>query len=73
MKSCETRQSNHLACRIMRLPEVMYLTGLSRSSIYSLQSQKKFPRGIKLSDRAVGWSEAQIEIWLNERKVEVSI
>lgn len=53
--------------KIMRLPEVKSRTGLSRSSIYLRISKGVFPASISLGDRAVGWLEADIEQWLDER------
>ncbi|MCL6555002.1 MAG: AlpA family transcriptional regulator [Burkholderiales bacterium] len=52
---------------ILRLPELRKRIGLSRSSIYALVRQGKFPRPISLSARAVGWSLAEVEQWLAER------
>ena len=49
--------------KIYRLPEVMSLTGLSRSSIYLRISKQEFPKPLKLGRRAVGWPEAAIFAW----------
>ena len=49
--------------KIYRLPEVMSLTGLSRSSIYLRISKQEFPKPLKLGRRAVGWPEATIIAW----------
>lgn len=53
--------------KIIRLPEVKSRTGLSRSSIYLRISKGNFPASISLGDRAVGWLEADVEQWLEER------
>lgn len=53
--------------RIIRLPEVKDKTGLSRSTIYLRMSQGRFPKSISLGERAVGWVDAEIEQWLDER------
>jgi prophage regulatory protein len=52
---------------ILRLPEVRQITGLSRSSIYALQTTQSFPHSVKLSERAVGWLESEVRIWLEAR------
>lgn len=52
---------------IIRLPEVIRKTGLSRSTIYLRISKGEFPTSISLGARAVGWLEADIEQWLDER------
>ena len=49
--------------KIYRLPEVMSLTGLSRSSIYLRISKQEFPKPLKLGRRAVGWPEPTIIAW----------
>ena len=49
--------------RIYRLPDVMNMTGLSRSSIYLRISTNEFPKPVKLGRRAVGWSEDAILAW----------
>ena len=60
-----------MSFKILRLPAVKELTGLSRSSIYLRISKKEFPSSISLGDRAVGWLEDDINQWL-EQKVEAS-
>lgn len=53
--------------KILRLPVIKELTGLSRSSIYLRISNGEFPSSISLGGRAVGWLEADIESWLDEK------
>jgi prophage regulatory protein len=55
---------------ILRLPELRKRIGLGRSSIYALVKQGSFPRPIPLSARAVGWSAAEVEAWLQSRAAE---
>jgi prophage regulatory protein len=50
---------------ILRLPAVMKLTGLSRSSIHLMISGGSFPRQVSLGARAVGWRESDIHDWLD--------
>jgi len=57
--------------RIMRLPEVKAITGLSRSTIYFRMALDTFPKQISLGGRAVGWLEHEIQEWLRN-KIEVS-
>jgi len=56
--------------RILRRPEVEYLTGLSRSSIYLRMQQGTFVKSIPLGGRLVGWSEQAIQEWIDERIAE---
>ena len=53
--------------RIIRLPEVTNLTGISRTMIYELIKKNKFPRQINLGVRAVGWVESEIQEWIEQR------
>lgn len=52
---------------ILRLPEVIKETGLSRSTIYNLIKEGSFPPPIKLSSRASGWLSDEIEHWKASR------
>ena len=52
--------------RILRLPEVIEKTGISRSSIYKQMQLGLFPKQLRLGERMVGWSEAEIEKHLEE-------
>ena len=52
--------------RILRLPEVIEKTGISRSSIYEQMQLGLFPKQLRLGKRMVGWSEAEIEEHLAE-------
>ncbi|WP_046168875.1 helix-turn-helix transcriptional regulator [Chromobacterium vaccinii] len=52
---------------MLRLPDVMKVTGLSRSSLYALIKQGQFPRQIQLGPRAVAWLSSDVDSWLEER------
>lgn len=53
--------------KIIRLPEVKKVTGLSRSTIYKMMNEKTFPAQISLGAKSVGWLEADIQAWVQER------
>lgn len=53
--------------RILRLPEVKKLTGLSRSSIYAYIQKGLFPQCVNLGARSVGWLETEIIAWIENR------
>lgn len=48
---------------ILRRRDVERATGLSRSTLYALMADGKFPRPIRLSLRAVGWLESDLQEW----------
>lgn len=54
--------------RFLRLPAVIDRTGYSRSSIYALIAQGKFPRMYRLSGgRAVAWKESEINEYIESQ------
>jgi prophage regulatory protein len=53
--------------QILRLPEVCKTTGLGRSMVYQLEAAQRFPARVRISDRAVGWVEEEVQGWLAER------
>ncbi len=53
--------------RILRRPEVEHLTGLSRSTLYSMMVDGTFPKPVRLGKRAVGWPEVVVREWLAQR------
>ena len=53
--------------RLLRREEVETLVGLSRSSLYAAMAKGDFPRPLRVGQRAVRWSEADLERWLATR------
>ena len=56
--------------RIIRLPAVEVKTGLKHSAIYQKMAEGTFPRPVPLGPKAVGWVEAEIDRWIDERVAE---
>jgi len=56
-----------MAHKILRRAEVEEKTGLSRSTIYDQMGQGKFPKPIPLTEKSVGWLEAEIIEWQKAR------
>ncbi len=56
--------------RLIRLKEVMHITGLARATIYKYIKAKTFPMSVSLGDRAVAWVESEIDKWIEDRIVE---
>jgi prophage regulatory protein len=52
------------ASRILRLKIVLDHTGLSRSTLYRKIKCGTFPKQVRISERCIGWREADIERWL---------
>ncbi|WP_297926376.1 AlpA family phage regulatory protein [Metallibacterium sp.] len=55
---------------LLRMPQVLRATGLNRTRLYSLQRTGQFPRAVKISQRAVAWSSAEVEAWIAARIAE---
>ncbi|MHC4346123.1 MAG: helix-turn-helix transcriptional regulator [Planctomycetota bacterium] len=53
--------------RLIRFPEVIRRTSISRSQIYVLMGDGKFPQSIKLGPLSIAWPEHEIDAWLEER------
>ena len=56
---------------IYRLEQVLEITGLGSDTIYRLAREGRFPKQIKLSERASGWISTDIEQWI-EQRIEAS-
>jgi prophage regulatory protein len=52
---------------LLRLPEVKRRVGLGRTSIYELAAADKFPKPIRLSERAVAWDSRAVSQWIEAR------
>ena len=53
--------------RFLRLPEVLYKTGMARSTIYLWISEDKFPKQISLGVRSSAWLESEIIEWMKQK------
>ena len=63
----KTKQTGENMHKIIRLPEVKALTGLSRSTIYQKIIEKTFPTQISLGPKSVGWLENDVQNWIQEK------
>ncbi len=56
--------------KILRLHDVIAITGLSRSTIYAEIAKGDFPKQIRLTrGRSVGWYSSAVYEWVDSRKV----
>ncbi len=53
--------------RFIRLPEVMHLCGLSRSTVYDLISRDAFPAQVSLGGKNVAWLASEVGSWMSDR------
>jgi len=53
--------------RFIRLPEVLHVTGVGRSTLFSMIAANQFPRQIKISTRCSAWLESAVLGWCRDR------
>jgi prophage regulatory protein len=51
--------------KLLRIKQVMEITGLGRSTIYQYINENKFPHQHKLGSRSVCWVDSDINDWMN--------
>jgi len=62
----------HTAVQVLRISDVIAITGLCRSSIYNKLNPKSpyydqnFPKSFKLGLRTTGWLKADVENWIEK-------
>lgn len=49
---------------LLRLPDVLSMTGLSKTTLYGLIKAGEFPASMPLGGRAVAWASTEVEAWL---------
>ena len=54
---------------IMKLPELVQRTKISRSAVYAMIARDEFPRPVRLGRRAVGWRVEDVEAWIADRPI----
>ena len=52
---------------LIRLPEVLRRTGMTRSSLYRAVSRGEFPRPVKLTERCTAWPDSIVDAWIQKR------
>ena len=58
--------------RMMRIPEIIQVTGLSKTTIWRRVKNGDFPAPVRLGSmatRSIGWRESEVEGWLGSRPV----
>lgn len=51
--------------RLIRVPEVLRRVGFSRTTMYELIKEGRFPDKITISSRAVAFVESEIDAWID--------
>lgn len=58
------RDTSETDLRVLRIRQVVEVTGLARATVYKYIHERSFPRPIPLAGASVGWLEAEVEYWL---------
>lgn len=67
-ESIKARETAKPKSKIVSANELISLTGLSRSTIWRLEKEKKFPGRRSLSGKRVGWVRSEIDFWIESRQ-----
>ncbi len=59
--------------RLIRLKEVMRVTGLARSTVYKYIAEESFPKPVSLGERCVGWVDDEVQDWIMARVEERNV
>ena len=49
-----------MTTRLLTLRDVLHMTALSRSSVYALMAESRFPKPLRIGSRAVRWVEQEV-------------
>lgn len=55
--------------RVLKLSDVIKLTGLSRSSIYNLLARNEFPRRLQITKQRIGFLNSEIQNWISNHAI----
>lgn len=53
--------------RLIRLPEVMKMTSLPKSTLWGEISEENFPKPAQLSARSRAWLESEVIAWIESK------
>jgi prophage regulatory protein len=65
--SHQINRSRKMNSEFVRLPQVLYLTGLGKTSIYKLMSNNAFPMPISFGTRRIAWRYNDVRLWIKQK------
>ena len=60
-------QEEGMTTKLLTLRDVTAMTALSRSAVYALMAESRFPKPIRVGSRAVRWVEAEVADFIASR------
>lgn len=71
MKAIRMKQTEKLPqTGFVRLPTVLYVTGIGKSKIWAMSKDGTFPKPYKLATRITAWKVDDLRAWIESRKPE---
>lgn len=61
------------ADRVIRIKEVLAVTGLSRSVLYRLSSQGVFPAQVDTGAKYAAWRHSDVQAWIATRVAKAAV
>lgn len=55
---------------MLRIKDVIHITGLSKSTIHAKSGKDGFPKKVKLTEKSTAWVQSEILKWLEEKVSE---
>ena len=65
MRANETITSVPRPLRLLNIHQVIERTGLSKSTIYKLEGEGRFPMHVKLTEQRNAWAEHEIDDYIS--------
>ncbi len=59
------KQTTRSEQRLIRLPEVLARTTLSRSTVYRGIAAGSFPKQVRIGEKSTAWLESEISLWIS--------
>ncbi|MDW8371840.1 MAG: AlpA family phage regulatory protein [Geminicoccaceae bacterium] len=53
-------------CRLLKIGEVVNITGISKSVIYAMVRRGEFPPPIKIGYKTARWSSEEVYAWMRD-------
>ncbi|MEB5931633.1 AlpA family transcriptional regulator [Pseudomonas mosselii] len=50
--------------RLLRLPDVIRITGMGRNTVYTRIKEGTFPKQVKIGPKSVAWRQSEINQWM---------
>lgn len=56
--------------RVLRVPQVLERVPFRRTTLYQEVRAGRFPQPLKLTPKAIGWLEVEVDAWIAARAAE---